>query len=99
MAQCTARQQYSNRQCIREALVGRSKCASHGSGGVRTSVGRAAIAAARSKGLNESQAARRAYRIAIRQLYLLSGYLGLTWRGRPPSFNTWHPARRVRCAA
>ena len=87
MAQCTARQQYSNnRQCMREALVGRSKCASHGSGGVRTSAGRAAIAAARSKGLNESQATRRAYRIAIRQLYLLSGYLGLTWRGRPPSF-------------
>ena len=87
MAQCTARQQYSNnRQCNREALVGRSKCTSHGSGGVRTSVGRAAIAAARSKGLNESQATRRAYRIAIRQLYLLSGYLGLTWRGRPPSF-------------
>ncbi len=89
MAQCTAKQQYSNnRQCIRESLVGRSKCASHGSGGVRTSIGRAAIAAARSKGLDESQATRRAYRIAIRQLYLLSGYLGLTWRGRPPSFGT-----------
>ena len=88
MAQCTAKQQYANRQCMREALVGRDKCASHGSGGVRTAGGRSAIAAARSKGLNESQAARRAYRIAIRQLFLLSNCLGLTWRGRPPSFNT-----------
>lgn len=84
-SQCTAKQQYGNgKQCERIALPGKSKCAGHGSGGVRTAKGRAAIAAAHSEGLNDSRATRSIYRQAISELYQLAKIAGINWIGRPP---------------
>lgn len=85
MPQCTAKQQYSNgQQCRREAMPGKSKCASHGSGGVRTAAGRAAIAAARSKGLGDTRENRLSYQKAAYELYMLAKLEGISWVGRPP---------------
>ena len=85
MAQCSTKQQYSNGlQCQRLALPGKTKCAVHGSGGVRTAAGRAAIAAARSKGLNDSRADRAFYQQSAFELYILARLVGISWIGRPP---------------
>lgn len=85
MARCTAKIQYSNgKRCERESLAGKTKCRSHGSGGVRTAAGRAAIAAAHSKGLGDTRARRIEYSQDLQLLYRLAKLAGITWIGRPP---------------
>lgn len=85
MSKCSAKQQYSNgQQCQREAIPGKTKCRSHGSGGVRSAAGRAAIAAARSKGMNDTRENRIAYQQAAFELYTLAKLVGINWIGRPP---------------
>lgn len=85
MPQCTAKKQYSNgQQCQRQAMPGKTKCKSHGSGGVRTAQGRAAIAAARSKGLNDTRANRLSYQQTALELYMLAKLAGIKCLGRPP---------------
>lgn len=91
MALCTARQQYSNgQQCQRQAMPGKTKCKSHGSGGVKTAAGRAAIAAARSKGLGDTRANRIAYQMTVFELYMLTKQAGMDWIGRPPKEVSQH---------
>ena len=86
MAQCDAKAQYSGgKQCQREALSGRSKCAGHSSGGCRSAAGRAAIAAARSKGLGDTRAYRKAYQAAAREMFVLAQLAGITYIGRIPN--------------
>lgn len=85
MTQCNASIQYSGGQrCYREAMPGKSKCRSHGSGGPRTIEGRKSIATARSKGMNDSRADRLAYRQESFELYTLAKLAGISWVGRPP---------------
>ncbi len=75
--QCNAKIQYSNGQrCQREAMPGKSKCKSHGSGGVRT--------AAQSKGMGDTRADRLEYQQVALELYMLAKLVGITWIGRPP---------------
>ena len=85
MVQCNAKIQWSGgKRCQREALPGKTKCRSHGSGGCRSAAGRTAIAAARSRGLNDTRANRVSYQMAVSELYLLARIAGLVWVGRPP---------------
>lgn len=85
MARCTAQIQHSyGKPCQRESLAGKTKCAAHGSGGVRTAAGKAAIAAAHSKGLGDTRASRIEYSQGLQLLYRLAKLAGITWIGRPP---------------
>ena len=65
-------------------MPGKSKCASHGSGGARTIEDRKAIARARARGMDDSRADRLAYRQESFELYMLAKLAGIAWVGRPP---------------
>ena len=68
-------------------MPGKSKCKSHGNGGARSPTARAAIAAARSKGLGDTRSVRLEYQQAVLELYMLARIAGLVWVGRPPKIN------------
>lgn len=69
---------------MRDAMPGKSKCKSHGSGGVRTAEGKKSIASSRSKGLGDTRANRLIYKKDVYKLYILAKLVGITWIGRPP---------------